>query len=307
MDSDLPMFMVTGVEQGVVALLGTKSSEKLRTLFSHEDLLLGIAALIVLTWSIPKSAPVAGRVSSLMHQVLVTIGLDTLLSAVSLPQDQFTTCFNLLAVFFAGAAVHQEDPCMATQYVLVSRLTDVIQGFQGEALAVAWTVSVIPETLGVTGSLLSLAQLTTVETFMGRVRATLPKETLLPAALLLLYLTAPFVAQFSLLKRMYRFAVFAVTNDQQIHAIPLWLVVVGCWVAWLADPRPTSAARTFAANTAANVGVVAVLDSARFALDNDPVVALLSILIAFQILESPVCPPPDPTKKSAKAADLTHS
>jgi hypothetical protein len=51
------------------------------------------------------------------------------------------------------------------------------------------------------------------------------------------------------------------------------------------DSRPSSAGKTFAANAAANVGVVAILDAARFVLDNDPVPTLLSILIAFQIID----------------------
>jgi hypothetical protein len=147
---------------------------------------------------------------------------------------------------------------------------------------------VVPAALHIkSGGLYSLAQLVTIETFMGWIRAALPKETLLPAALLLLYMTAPFVSQFPLLRRMYRFAVFAVTNDQEVHAVPPWLVAAAFWGAWFMDTRPTSAGKTFAANAAANVGVVAVLDAGRFALDNDPALALLSILTVFQILDHP--------------------
>lgn len=290
MAQDLPTFMMTGVEQGVVALLGTKSSEELLVLVPQGDLLLITTALAVLTSSksVPGGTPLVGRVSSLVHQIFQTITLNTLLSVVSVQHDPITTCFNLLAVFFFGSAIQQDEIGLASQYVLVARLVDVIQVFRDEALAIAWAISAIPNTLGVTGGLLSLAQLTTVDTFLGRLKGVLPTETLLPAALLLLYLTAPFVAEYPLLRRMYRFAVFAVTNDQQVHVLPLWVIVVGCWIAWLVDTRHTSVGKTFAANTAANVGVVAVLDSARFVLDNDPALALISILVAFQILEQPL-------------------
>lgn len=289
MSTDLPSVVMTGVEQGVVALLGTKSSEELLTLVSHEDLLLVTVALVAVTSAVSSHASSLGVVSALLRQVLSTVALNTVLSYVTVERDPTTTCFNLLCVFFAGNAVQQEEPSLAAQYVLVASITAAIQPLQTEALAIAWTISVVPTALGIAGGALnSLAQLVTVETFMGWVRAALPTETLLPAALLLLYLTAPFVAQFPLLRRMYRFAVFAVTNAQQAHAVPTWLVAAGFWAAWVLDARPTSAGRTFAANAAANVGVVAILDSARFVLDNDPALALLSILIAFQVFEHPV-------------------
>lgn len=288
MTETLPSIVATGVEQGVVALLGTKSSEELLLLISHEDVLLMSAAFtaIVYTWSSRDSLSSIGVVSSLLYQVMSTVTLNTLLGYVTVPGDSITTCFNLLCVFFAGYALHQGEPSMAAQYVLVANVTAAIQAYQDEALAIAWTLSVVPVALGVTtGSLHSLTQLVTVETFMGWIRAALPQDTLLPAALLLLYLTAPFVAQYPVLRRMYRFAVFAVTNDQVVHAVPPWLVAIFFWCAWFMDSRPSSAGKTFAANAAANVGVVAILDAARFVLDNDPVPTLLSILIAFQIIE----------------------
>ena len=288
MTETLPSIVATGVEQGVVALLGTKSSEELLRLIPHEDVLLMSAALttVLSSWSSLDPLSSIGVVSSLLYQVMSTVTLNTLLGYVTVPDDSITTCFNLLCVFFAGYALRQGEPSMAAQYVMVANITAAIQAFQDEALAIAWTLSVVPAALGVTtGSLHSLTQLVTVETFMGWIRAALPQDTLLPAALLLLYLTAPFVAQYPLLRRMYRFAVFAVTNDQVAHAVPPWLVAVFFWCAWFMDKRPSSAGKTFAANAAANVGVVAILDTARVVLDNDPVPSLLSILIAFQILD----------------------
>lgn len=284
---DLPTVMMTGVEQGVIALLGTKSTAELLALVPHEDLLLMTVALISVTSAVSSSSPSSlGMVSSLMHQVLSTVALNTALAYVTVERDPTTTCFNLLCVFFVGSALRQDEPSLAAQYVLVASITSAIEPLQTEALAVAWAVSVVPPAMGLAGgSLHSLAQLVTVETFMGWIRSALPTETLLPAALLLLYLTAPFVTQFPLLKRMYRFAVFAVTNDQQAQKVPSWLIAAGFWAAWVADSRPSSAGKTFAANAAANVGVVAVLDATRFVLDNDPAPTLLSILIAFQIFE----------------------
>lgn len=279
MPADIPTFVVTGVEQGVAALLGTKSTAELLKLVPHADLILITMALVVAT----SEMAALGRVSSLLRQVFYTIALNTVLSAVTMPQDPVLTCLNLLSVFFVGAAMQQEEPSLTAQYILVAQLTEAIQAFRGEALAMAWALAVVPASLGIASDLRNLAQLVTIETFMEFIKAHLPPETLLPGALLLLYMIAPFVEEFPPLKRMFRFAVFAVTNDRQAHSMPPWLVGAGLWGIWLIDTRKTSAGKTFAASAAANVMVVVILDAARTALDNDPALTLVSILLSLQI------------------------
>lgn len=291
--SSMPAHVATGVEQGVVALLGSKSTTELLALISREDLILMSAALAAVASSVPRGAPLAGRVSSLLRQVFATVALNAALTAVTLPRDPGGTCMNLLGIFFfCGAALQQEGPSLTAQYVLVAHLTEALKAFraQGDALAVAWALAVVPALLGVSADLVELAQLVTVETYMGWVRDTLPRNTLLASSLLLLYLTAPFVARYPLLGRMYRFAVFAVTNDRQAHAIPPWLVAAGLWGLWVVDgvlaPDSRAAvARTFLASAGANVAVLVILDAARPALDNDPALALVSLLIAIRILD----------------------
>lgn len=289
MSSGIPAHVATGVEQGVVALLGSKSTTELLAVVSHEDLILMSTALAIVTASVPRATPLAGRISSLMRQVFSTVALNAALAAVTVPRDPGGTCVNLLGVFFFfGAVLQQEGPSLTAQYVLVAHLKDTLRASRdtGETLAVAWALAVVPAVIGVASELVDLAQLVTVETFTAWVREALPSNTLLASSLLLLYLTAPFVARFPILGRMHRFAVFAVTNDRQAHAIPPWAVATGLWALWMADTRaePT-ATRAFLAAAGANVAVLVILDAARLALDNDPALTLVPFLIAIRILD----------------------
>jgi hypothetical protein len=285
-------YVATGVEQGVAALLGSKSTAELLKLVSHQELILMSTALATTASCVAhaRTVPVAGRVSSLLQQVFTTIALNTALEAVAVPRDPGITCVNLLGIFFFfGYALHQEGVSLTAQYVLVAHLTTALERFRAkeETLAAAWALAVVPPLLGIGSELVGLAQLVTVETYMDWVRSTLPQNTLLASSILLLYLTAPFAEQFPILRRMYRFAVFAVANDRQMHAIPPWVVAAGMWGLWLADGVCGGGAvgRAFLAAAGANVAVLVVLDAARFALDNDPALTLLSILISIRILE----------------------
>ena len=284
-------YTATGVEQGVVALLGSKSTAELLTFTSHTDLMLMAGALTVVMSSVPPHIPLVGRVSSLMRQVFATITLNTILESVVVPRDPATTCVNLLGIFLLlGTALHQEDSGLTAQYVLVVHLTRALQAFnsQTETLAAAWALAVVPSMLGLAGDLAGLAQLVTVETFMEWVRSTLPPDSLLASSILLLYLTAPFMKRFPVLRRLYRFAVFAVTNDGQMHSTPLWLVGAAMWGLYvLEDCSESKAGKRFLAMAGANVAVIVLLDTARPVLDNDPALALISILLAIRILEAP--------------------
>lgn len=282
--------VATGVEQGVVALLGSKSTAELLTLASHEDLVLMSAALAAAASTVPTHVPLVGRVTSLLQQVFTTIALNTALEAVAVPRDPCITCVNLLGTFFFfGAALRQEGASLTAQYVLVAHLTSALEAFRQkeETLAAAWALAVVPPLLGIGAELVGLAQLVTVETYMDWVRSTLPQNTLLASSILLLYLTAPFIERFPILRRMYRFAVFAVANDRQAHAIPPWIVAAGMWGLWLTDELCGGGAvgRAFLAAAGANVAVLVILDAARPALDNDPALALLSILLFIRILD----------------------
>ena len=278
--------LATGLEQGALALLGSKSSRALLELVPHGDLILLCVALIAVMGAVPRGAPLVGRVSALMGQVLATIALNAALTAAVVAGDVPLTCVNLLGVFFLGTAVRQEDAGLSAQYLLVANLSDALRQTP-DALGVAWALITVPEALGVGADIVQLAQLVTVETFMGFLRGVLPSGPgmLLACTLLLLYLTAPFVERFPPLARMNRFAVFAVSNDPQLHGVSPWTIAACLWGLWLADPEPTG--RAFAAAAGANVAVLAVLDALRYALDNDPAPVLIALLVGIRILEDP--------------------
>ena len=61
--------LATGLEQGALALLGSKSSRALLELVPPADLILLCLALMAVMASVPTGAPLVGRVSSLMRQV----------------------------------------------------------------------------------------------------------------------------------------------------------------------------------------------------------------------------------------------
>ena len=292
--ANLPASMATGVEQGIVALLGSKSSRVLMTLVSHEELILLCCALLAIASAIPRNVILMGRVSSVLAQVFGTIALNTTLSAVVNPRDPALTCINLLGVFFFGSALQQENSSVTAQYLLVANLSSTLRTFKENTLPLAWALALVPSSLHISQDIVDISRLVTVETFTGWFRDILPKGTLLTSTLVLLYLTIPFSAQFPLLSRMYRFAVFAVSNDPQLHSTPVWILSVWLWAVWFLDSDNTpntSTTKTFAAMAGSNLGVLVILDSIQFALNNDPVPVLITLLVAIQILEEAHAPP----------------
>ena len=276
--------LAIGLEQGALALLGSKSSRALLTLVSHDELILLCCALLAVTSAIPREVALVGRMSTLMGHVFTTIALNTALAGVVVDSDPALTCANLLSVYFLGMAVHQEDAGLAAQYLLVSNLSQALRQGVQESLGVAWALVTVPVTLvGIGEDLQQLARLVTVETFTGFLRTHLPSGGLLATTLLLLYLTAPFVEQFPVLVRVNRFAVFAVSNDMQLQGVSTWLIAACLWGLWQADPEPTG--KAFAASAGGSVAVLAVLDAIRYAMDNDPAPVLVSLLVAIQILQ----------------------
>jgi hypothetical protein len=204
----MPASVATGLEQGVVALLGSKSSRALLELTTHEELILMCVALIAVTSAVPVRLKLVGKLSSVMGQVFATVALNTALAGVVVERDPCLTCANLLGVYLLGMALRQESIGISAQYVLVSNLSETLKTFKGDALAIAWAFALVPVALGVGQDLVGLAQLVTVDTFTSWLKALLPRGALLPSTLLLLYLTVPFAVQFPLLTRLYRFVVF---------------------------------------------------------------------------------------------------
>jgi hypothetical protein len=271
--------MVVGLEQGVVALLSSKSTQALLRFVPAAELALSCASLVAVLQSVPRQAVVAGRVSRLVSRVLATIALNTVLQSVARAPDAGIAAVNLLSVFFLSGVL-DPDGAMATtaQFLLVSTLSDALQA--SDALSGAWALAFLP---GLPEDVAVLAQLVSVETFSTWLRGWMPPSLLLPSAALLLYLCAPFTAEFPTLGRLYRFAVFAFSEDAHFSALPAWLIAAGLWALYRMEPDSVS--RRLASAAGVNVAVLAVLDATRFALDNDPAPTLLGLLVAIRILE----------------------
>ena len=277
--------MALGLEQGVMALLGSKSSDSLQRLLRPSELVLACCALVAVLRGVPEATPVLGRVSRLMVQALSTIGLNSLLFAISDGLDPPLACLNLLAIFLLGQALDPNGSSTLTaQFLLVSNLSRSLQeSARGEVLCIVWTLAFVPSG-AVPADIAELAQLVTVDSLSAWLRAWLPHSLLLASTVVLLYLFAPFIDEFPALGRLYRFAVFALSNDAALAATPLWLLAAGLWALWQIEPDPIS--KRLAAVAGCNVAVLAVLDIMRFAMDNDPAPTLIALLVAIRILEA---------------------
>lgn len=279
--------LAVGLEQGVLALLGSKSTQALlRHAPSPPDLVLACCSVAALLRAVPPRAAVAGRISDVMAQVLSTVALNTVLQWVAAGTDAPLACAGLLGVFFLGQALDPDGQMALTaQYLLVSSLSAALQGFhRGEALAVAWVLAFAPDGGWIPPDAAQLAQLVTVESLSAWLRGWFPASLLLPSTAALLYLCAPFTDEFPALQRVYRFAVFAFTADTQLALVPPWLLGAALWALWQAEPDPVS--RRLASIAGCNAAVLAALDAMRFAMDADPAPTLLALLVAVQILEA---------------------
>jgi hypothetical protein len=238
----------------------------------------------------PEKTPLLSRVSDIAGGVLSTLALNTLLSYVTVPNDTAMTCANLIMVFFLSSMLVPSGSLSETsQYLLVYNLSMALRGFKEAGLAIAWSLAFTPHIMPVVGAdIVNLARLVAVETMANWLRQWLPTSLLLPTTLVLLYLCAPFANDFPPLRRLFRFAVFAVTNDKEIAGVPRWLLVVALWGISRIDPDPIG--RTFAIMAGANVGVTAVLDLMQFAIQKDPGATLMAMLVTIRILERATTP-----------------
>jgi hypothetical protein len=281
--------LVMGLEQGIIALLGSKSTGALLRLVPVSDLILACFSLITVLHAVPETLPVFGKVSALISHVLSTVAFNTLLQWVSAGNDPPLACFNLLAVFFLAEGLNPgAELAVTAQYLLVASLSTSLRAFgHGEVLSIAWAISAVPECYFPV-ELTALAQLVTVESLSAGLQDWLPASLLLPSTVIVLYLFAPFIEKFPALGRLYRFAVFAVSTDVNFATVPPWLVGAGLWGLWQVEPDPVS--RHLAAVAGSNLVVLTLLDAMRFAVDNDPALILVTLLVSIRILEAAMSP-----------------
>ena len=278
--------MALGLEQGVLALLSSKSTKALLSHVPHaSDLVLACCALTAILRALPPRTAVAGRVSGIMTQVLFTIALNTVLEWVGTGTDVAIASAGLLAAYFAAQSLDVDGQIASTaQYLLVARLSETMRPYdRGEMLAVAWVLAFPARSKILPPDAAQLAQLVTAESLSAWLRGWFPPSLLLPSTAVLLYLCAPFVDAFPALQRVYRFAVFAFTADTQLSLVPTWLLGAALWALWQVEADPVS--RRLAAIAGSNAAVLVTLDAMRFTMDADPAPTLLALLVAVQILE----------------------
>jgi hypothetical protein len=280
-----PNAFIVGLEQGVVTLLGSKSSVALLKMTRPSELILTTLALVALMRAVPDHLMVAGRVSRLMGKVLVTVSLNAVLQAISNWNDVGLASLNLIAVYFvAGALDPDGNMSITAQYLLVSNLSLTLQGFHhGELLPLAWSLAFVDSDL-LQADLADLAYLVTTESFSVWLRDWFPQSLLMFSTVALLYLCAPFVDQFPFLDKMYRYAVFSFTKDFSFVSVPVWLMGAGLLAVYQLETDKVS--RRLAVITGCNLAVLGSLDILRFAMDNDPAPTLIALLLTIRIFES---------------------
>lgn len=272
--------LVAGLEQGVIALLGSKSSEALLTFSEPHDLLLMCCSILA---ALSAAQFPGGRlVTRTLTQVVHTITLDVALRWASKGPDMVLVAAQLLAVFLLGRALDHEggEMSLTAQFLLVSRLSATL--LRGSYLPVAWALAFTPSGV-VPADLAQIGQLVAVESLTAWLSDWLPRDLLLLSTAVLLYMAAPFASGLPVLNRLYRFAVFAVSKDTHFAAVPPWLMAVGLWALWQAEDDPV--AKHLASAAGANLAVVATLDALRFAMDDDPAPTLVSLLLVVRVLE----------------------
>lgn len=272
--------LAVGLEQGVVAVLGSKSAAALLRFSRPQDLLLTNCALLAVMHAMMQGKN-QNRVSRILMQVAYTIALNTALQWASANTDAALVVAQLMAVFFWVQALQQDgDMALTTQYLLVARLSEALH--HREYLPIAWALAFGP-TRGFPDDLVQVAQLASVETLSAFLTDWLPRDLLLLSTASLLYLCAPFAEEFPALNRLFRFAVFAIANDTRFTGVPPWLLAAGLWALWQAE-EPCSTAKRLASVAGCNMAVLAALDALRFAMDDDPAPTLVALLVVIRIV-----------------------
>lgn len=277
--------IMASIDQSIVSLLSSKSTHALLRLMPASDLVLACCALAAASHAAPAKAPVVGRVSFIATQVLLSIALNTALQWIATTQDAALASVSMLAIFFWGGAL---DPggeiSLTAQYLLVASLTDKLAASKDQALlAASWATAFCPGRL-IPSDASNLAQLVTTESLNSLLKQWMPRSTLLPATVVLLYLCAPFAGVFPPIGRIYRFAVFALTTDRGISHTQPWLVASGLWALWQLESDPVSKRLLVIAGI--SFATLALLEVLRFAMDNDPAPTLIALLLTIRILNA---------------------
>jgi len=269
--------VLAGLDRSVVALLSSKSTQGLLRFVGHADLILLCCALAAICRALPR-APVMGRLSAEMGQILFGVALSTALEHAATIPDTGAACVLLLAIHFWGDALDPDGEVSVTaQYLLAAALSARLD--RGPLLSAAWGLAFAP----VPPDVAELGRLLTTESLTTGLQDWLPRGLLLPSTAVLLYLCAPFMAQFPALERLYRFAVFAFTRDTGLAGVPNWLLAAGLYGVWQLETDPVS--RRMASVAGSHLAVLVALDALRFSTESDGALTLAALLLAVRIFE----------------------
>lgn len=271
--------VIANLDAGLAALLSSKITTELLRFAGHQDLILYCLSLaVVLTSAVSLRLAVVGRTSSEMAHVLFAIAFNTLLQQVAYSStDIGVTVVSLLTIYFWSRVLDPTEQVSSTaQYLLASTLTARLQG---SVLVFAWALAFAPMDHDVT----ELSRLVTADSLSVWLSHWMPRSLLLLSTAVLLYFCAPFVETYPALGRLYRFAVFAFSNDPALAGLPPWLIIAALFAIWQIESDRTSKRLIAVAGT--NLGLVMVLDALHALTGNDLFPVLLGLIIAIRILE----------------------
>jgi len=280
-DQGLPLSAAYGLETGMWAALGRATTGSLLRAVPPQDLTLYCWAALTLARGLPDVLLVR-RVSRIFVRAFFSIAVRSSLQSAVLPGDTGLTLVHLLSLYLLASTVHQDAMKGSAQYHLVSALAECLRRLGAAALPAAALAASLPP--GLHPSFPELSRLVMVDVFMGALLGALPPTEVFLAVVLLLYLTSPFAALFPSLLNLYAYAVYAATADAQLRSLPLWELGYALALVWRLSPDPVSA--RVAAVAGGSVLVQMLLAWLQPAMQNDPFLVLLAVLMSIDILEA---------------------
>jgi hypothetical protein len=279
-DQGLPLSAAHGLETGMWAALGRATSGSLLRAVPPHDLTLFCWTALVLAKGLPDVFLVR-RVSRIFVRAFYSIAVRASLQSAVMPGDTGLTLANLLSLYLLASTVHQDSFEGSAQYHLVSCVAQCLRTLGGAALPAATLAASLPPA-ALHPSFHELSRLVMVDVFMGALMAALPPTQVFLAVVLLLYLTFPFAALCPPLLNLYAYAVYAATTDAQLRSLPLWELAYALALVWRFSPDPVSA--RVASVAGGSVLVQLLLSWLQPAMQNDPFLVLLAVLMAIDIL-----------------------
>lgn len=276
----LPSSASAGLERSVLAVLGSASAQALHRLGPRASVTLYCWAALVAARGVPP-VMVVGRVSRILQRAFTSVAVGASLQAASVPGELGLSVLNLLALYMLAAGWGGQAVEGASEYQLVSFIARAVAGLGGAGLPVLFAAYCLAQVAPVHPSLPRLCSMCMVHYTTRRLALLLPEHQYFLCVTAVLYLTHPFVALFPVLDDLFSFAIYAVSTDLHLRAVPLWQLACAFWALWRLAPDEVG--QRVGAMAGANVLAVAMLQGLQPVLDADPAPVVLSILIALDI------------------------